>query len=365
MIINLKSQTDLSGFYVIYEGSTNLEKTGWYGLSHLMEHLVTRSYEHLRDDFERESISWNAYTSSNEVVFYFTGLDKYLNPRKKQVLDLLSEFKITKEQFEREREIVLQEYTDYFGDQTESHMLNLNRKLFKDYDPIGLREDLESLKFIDCMNFWELQFSNPSKIINVSPKNPFKANIDFATRKFDRMLELGPHKDAILEKRNDYGDKASLIMVSPLATEDFNYISFINAMLSSGLNSPLYQEIREKKGLAYYVSCSQSRNNRQGYTTINTQTNKGNISRVYDAVKKVLNNPDKYLTKNRFDLIKESYLIKLQKDKINRFSNVNYWILPKGWSVQDIIKTIDMKKVREEHFNFDDFYLSYDAQEFK
>ena len=25
MIINLKSQTDLSGFYVVYEGSTNLE----------------------------------------------------------------------------------------------------------------------------------------------------------------------------------------------------------------------------------------------------------------------------------------------------------------------------------------------------
>ena len=26
MIINLKSETDLSGFYVVYEGSTNLEK---------------------------------------------------------------------------------------------------------------------------------------------------------------------------------------------------------------------------------------------------------------------------------------------------------------------------------------------------
>ncbi len=36
MIINLKSQTDLSGFYVVYEGSTNLEKSGWYGISHLM-----------------------------------------------------------------------------------------------------------------------------------------------------------------------------------------------------------------------------------------------------------------------------------------------------------------------------------------
>lgn len=368
MIINLKSQTELSGFYVVYEGSTNLEKPGIFGIAHLLEHLVCRSFEHLRDDFERESIDWNAYTSSNEIVFYFTGLDKYLNRRKSQLLDLLSEFKITKEQFEREREIVLQEYTDYFGDQTESHMLNLNRKLFKDYDPIGLKQDLESMKYMDCIKFWELQFSNPSKIINVSPKHAFKANIDFAERKFDRKLQFGPHNDAILEKRNDFGDKASLIMVSPLAEEDFAYISFINAMLSSGLNSPLYQEIREKKGLAYHVSCSQARNNNQGFTTISTQTSTQNIQKVYDSVKKVLDNPDKYMTKKRFETIKESYIIKLEKDKINRFGNVNYWILPKGWSIKDIIKTVDIRKIREvyeKHFNFDDFYLSYDSKEFK
>jgi predicted Zn-dependent peptidase len=55
MIINLKSETELSGFYVVYEGSTNLEKPGWYGLSHLMEHLVCKNYDHLQEDFDRDS----------------------------------------------------------------------------------------------------------------------------------------------------------------------------------------------------------------------------------------------------------------------------------------------------------------------
>jgi hypothetical protein len=31
---------------------------------------------------------------------------------------------------------------DCFNDQTQSHMLNLSRKLFNDYDPIGLKKDL-------------------------------------------------------------------------------------------------------------------------------------------------------------------------------------------------------------------------------
>ena len=54
MIINLKSQTDLSGFYVVYEGSTNLEKSGWYGISHLMEHLMCKNFDHLQEDFDKE-----------------------------------------------------------------------------------------------------------------------------------------------------------------------------------------------------------------------------------------------------------------------------------------------------------------------
>ena len=39
VLINKTNETDLSGFYLVYRGSTNLEKKGWYGISHLLEHL--------------------------------------------------------------------------------------------------------------------------------------------------------------------------------------------------------------------------------------------------------------------------------------------------------------------------------------
>ena len=369
MIINLRSQSDLAGFYIVYEGSTNLERPGIFGIAHLMEHLMCKNFEHLREDFEREGIDWNAYTSSNEVVFFFTGLEENVNARKYEILELMSEFNIKKEDFEKERNIVLQEYTDYFGEQTESHALNLGRKLFLDYDPIGKKEDLENLKFMDCLNFFELQFQNPTKIINVSPRTKFDArDIDFFKPKLGKQVKFGPYAEATIEKMNDFGDKASLIMVSPVVESDFAYITFINSMLSSGLSSPLYTEVREKRGLVYYIRCEQSRMNRQGVTTISTQTSTDNVDKVFDVVKNVINKPDKYLTKSRLDTIRESYLIKLKKDKINRFSNVNHWILPKGWSVKEIVETVNIKKIREvyeRYFNFDDFYLSNDKTEFK
>ena len=368
MIINLKSQNDLSSFYIIWEGSTNLEKKGWYGIAHLCEHLQTKMIDHLQEDFDRDGIEWNLWTSSNEICMYIQGLDEKVNKWKHIIMDLMFEFKITKEDFENERKIVLEEYLDAMNGQTEVHQINLERKLFNDYGPIGLREDLEKLKFMDIINFWELQYSKPTKIINVSKGKPYKNNeIDFAERKIDRKIEFGDHK-VPFELGNEFKDKSSLVMLSPVIDEDFAYVHFINAMLSLGLKSPLYQEIREKRGLVYYVHCYQSRMNQQGLNTIATQTSNKNLSACIDAIKEVLENPKKYLTKERFDLVKDYYKVRMQKDEILRYKNVNQFINPEGWSVYDIIDTVDFKKVRkvyDKYYKFENFYISNDKKEFK
>jgi predicted Zn-dependent peptidase len=368
MIINLKSETDLSGFYVVYEGSTNLEKKGWYGISHLMEHLMCKNFDHLQEDFDKDGVDWNAYTSSNEIVFYMTGLDEKINKWKGEFMNLLGQFNVTKEEFENERKIVMEEYFDSFNDQTQSHMLNLSRKLFNDFDPIGLKEDLENLKFMDCLNFFELQYSKPTKIINVSKNKKYKNNtIEFAERKIEKVTEFGNY-DTPLELNNDFKDKTSIAILSPIIEEDFAYVHFINAMLSLGLKSPLYQEIREKRGLVYYIHCYQSRMNNQGINTISTLTSNKNYDEVLEATKLVISNPDKYLTKERFDLVKDYYKVRMQKDEILRYKNINQFINPEGWSVYDIIDTVKFKKIKEvykKYYNFDDFYISNDKKEFK
>ena len=367
MIVNLKSQTDLSGFYVVYEGSTNLEKKGWYGISHLMEHLMCKNFDHLQEDFDRDGIEWNAYTSSNEIVFYLTGLEDKVNKWKGEFMDLLGGFNVKKAEFENERNIVLEEYMDSFNEQTQCHVLNLSRKLFGDFDPIGLKEDLENLKFMDCLNYFELQYAKPTKIINVSKKDYKNSTLDFADRTIIKPIAYGNH-NVPLELNNEWKDKTSIAILSPVINEDFAYIHFINAMLSLGLKSPLYQEIREKRGLVYYVHCYQSRMNNQGLNSISTQTSNRNFNAVVDAVEGVIKNPKKYLTKDRFNLVKDYYTVRMKKDEILRYKSVNQWINPEGWSVYDILDKITLKKVLEvydKYYQFDNFYISNDKKEFK
>jgi predicted Zn-dependent peptidase len=42
-------------------------------------------------------------------------------------------------------------------------------------------------------------------------------------------------------------NKTSIVILSKIINEDFAYVNFINSMLSLGLKSPLYQEVREKR----------------------------------------------------------------------------------------------------------------------
>ena len=138
-------------------------------------------------------------------------------------------------------------------------------------------------------------------------------------------------------------------------------------MLSVGLKSPLYQEVREKRGLVYSIHCYLSRVNNQSVNTIATQTSDKNFDTLVGVVGDVINNPDKFLTKERFDIINDFYKVRKIKKEILRYNNVNDCIDPKGWSVYDILDDVDYDKIREiydQYFKFDNFYISNDKNEF-
>jgi predicted Zn-dependent peptidase len=221
---------------------------------------------------------------------------------------------------------------------------------------------------MDCLNFYELQYAKPTKIINVSKNKKIKnLDIDFSDRKIDKMFEFGKH-NVQLELNNEFKDKTSIICLSPFIEEDNAEVHFLNAMLSLGLKSPLYDEIREKRGLVYYIHCYQARYNKQGIVSIDTQTSNRNFDGVIDGIKSVLKDTKRFLNKDRFELVKDYYLVRREKDEILRYNNVNQWIQPEGWSVYDIldkVKLSDIKKVYEKYYDFDKFYISNDKKEFK
>ena len=91
------------------------------------------------------------------------------------------------------------------------------------------------------------------------------------------------------------------------------------------------------------------------------------MSKVIDAVEKVLKDKDKFLTKDRFNLVKDYYMTRREKEEILRYKNIGQHLVPKGWSVYDILDTIklkDLKDIYDEYYDFSKFYISNDKKEF-
>ena len=383
MIKNIKNDIELSSFHVIFDGSTMNEKNGSFGASHICEHLICKSFEHLQDDFQRYGINWNAFTSNTEVIFYMNGIDEHVNKYKEEFLKNILSYEPTEEELENEKNIVLEEYKDSFNDQISNHFLNLNRKKLNFYNPIGLRNDIENFTIEDCKEYISLYLKKPSYIINVSKYNNFESDVEFKDKidyepihftdtsvyniKNENDLNV-PEGLVPLELINEYNNKESIINISNIATDDFALISFTCNVLGSGLNSPLYQEVREKSGLAYYIqSVNQKLNNNSSYVVILTEASIDNVKKVQTEIGKVLNNKEKYVTQERFDIVKDNFLVKLKKNDILRHNNVSKYYRHDKWNLESIIDDITLDDVYDcidTYFNWDNFYKSIYSQEF-
>jgi len=367
-LINIKSDTDLSGFYVIYNGTIRNEKQGTRGISHFIEHLMCKEFDDIIDDFDKFGINWNAYTSDARVVYYITGLDEYLNKYKKPFIDRLLRFNITQKELEIEKKIVLEEYSDVFNKQSSSHFLNLYRKLFSNYNPIGEVDDIKNFNINGCRYHRNEFYSTPSEIINVSKYNPFDTDIKLNNFNNNYKMDYVFDNDFIFQKSNIFKSKTSIIYLSKMITEDYSFVNFVASMLGDGLKSPLYQEIREKSGLVYYVNCYLDHlTDENAVIKITTETNDGNVEQVNEKIYNILSNKEKYLTEERLDVVKKSYEIHYKKLEINRYTNINKYLSQKEWLIEPRLNEMTLEKIHEiyeKYFKFEDFYISYDKKEF-
>ena len=87
MIKTIKNPLKMSGLFVCYgNAGAVMESKGMYGTSHLMEHMVCKTTDHMRSRFLENCICDNAFTGDEYVVFFMTGLTSRMKPLVKEYL---------------------------------------------------------------------------------------------------------------------------------------------------------------------------------------------------------------------------------------------------------------------------------------
>lgn len=263
------------------------------GISHFIEHLLFKgTVKRTALDISREIESvgglLNAFTSREYTCFYA----KVLNRDIARAADLLSDIfinsKFEKSEMDKERLVVLQEIK-MVEDTPDDLVHDLYAQSFWKGHPLGqpilgTAETMGTLGRDDIIEYYDKHYRSNRVFISVAGgvrhstvvsllKNTFgKIKQTFHDTELSRPV---PSPGVRLFKKDLEQVHVCLGVPVPAQTDPERYkLYLLNTILGSGMSSRLFQEIREKRGLAYSV-----------YSYLNLYRDTGSLV-VYSAASK-------------------------------------------------------------------------------
>lgn len=322
-----KNSLKMNGLYIVYNAGSTYENAGQTGTMHLMEHLLCKRFDDMQDELTKRNVNFNAYTCEEIVVVHFTGLDTQLNSdlKTRLVQRLTNGSFVNETDFNNEKEIVLQEYYNCFDDIAFGNVTNNLRKKFNTNTAIGSAEDITNFSYNDALAIFDVYFKKPSSIIEVG-----RDKTDFSFVEYNdvelckKHLKYGNYNNA-MENVPESDTNSVIVALSkkPISKKDYPYIDVLSSILSNGLNSPLYQELREKRGLIYAVYPICVNYITEGLFMYAAMTTKENGQAVADIMKDILSNLDTYVTAERFNDVINNYIIQLDINKVFQYEHPN------------------------------------------
>lgn len=254
------------------------ESNSTAGASHFLEHLLfkgtkKRSSLEISSSIEAIGGETNAFTSKEYTCFYARVIDKDLPLAVDVISDLITSSVVRAEDVEAERKVVLEEIAMRDDDPSDLvHDLFLE-KYYGD-TPLG-RPILGSVNSIKSMsrntvfNYYKNRYKPEDLVVavagNVKHKKVVKLVKDalskdefldqpkkeFKVRTSSQVKVAGRGKVTLLDKKTE---QAHIVYGVPgVAREDKSRfaLSVLSSAIGGGMSSRLFQEIREKRGLAY------------------------------------------------------------------------------------------------------------------
>ncbi|MBC8525372.1 MAG: insulinase family protein [Candidatus Cloacimonetes bacterium] len=244
------------------------------GIAHFLEHMLFKGTAK-RDKYEiahfLESLGGavNAFTSKEFTCFYVRVLSEYL----KQSIDLLSDIiqnsVLMEKEIEKEKKVVLDEIHEVNDNPSDLIFEKFFEDLFLEHPlghPIfGFTNDVEKFNKSTCQNFIANFYVPQRIIITTSGFLEHKKLIRYVKQYFHYSMKKGkkrmfPPITEIKQKENiySYTTNHQTHICTGIRTFPYNgknriALLVLNAILSAGMSSRLFQNIREKYGIGYDI----------------------------------------------------------------------------------------------------------------
>ncbi len=292
-------------------GSRN-EHSKINGSSHYIEHMMFKGTKKRPTtlDISREldgvGAEYNAFTGKDHTGYYIKTTSEHADLAMDMLSDMLFNSKFEEVEMERERKVIIEEIHMY-EDNPMMFVEELMEQLLFEGNSLGwrisgARVDMETMKREEVMAHQRMHY-RPSKMLVVAaghlPKNTLKVlEQKFGTIKEPRVALPKPFPKFVLGEKKFNAPKLKLqfketeqvqlsIGLPAFGIEDKRMpaLQLLGAVLGGTMSSRLFVEVRERRGLCYFVKAGVSPYQDISAFTIQSGLTRG---RIEEAIKVIM-----------------------------------------------------------------------------
>ncbi len=250
---------------------TRHEKPELNGISHLLEHLAfkgtrRRSALAIAEEIEAVGGHLNAYTSRENTAYYAKVLKEDVALAVDIIADILQHSTMEPDELERERQVVIQEIHQAHDTPDDIIFDHFQQTAYPNQaigrPVLGEAELIENLPREKVIDFMKGQYSASKIVVAAAGNVDHDIFVKLTEAAFCDLPEKGSTTDEpVIYQGGDYRESRDLEQVHVVmglegtSYKDPNYypMSVLSTLLGGGMSSRLFQEVREKRGLAYSI----------------------------------------------------------------------------------------------------------------
>ena len=243
------------------------------GVSHFLEHLLfkgtpTRSATDISRVVDRVGGDINAFTSKEYTAYYCRMPTRHGATGIELLGDVLTRSLITDDDVESERQVILEELAMDDDSPDDVALRTLTRQLFGDHglgrDTAGERATVRAITAADVREFFAAHYRTGATTVAVAgdvDHDEVVAAVDAGVRRRCRPATAAspgrrPARPRPTSTIDDDSEQVHLAIGGrsvPRDDPDREALDVVNHVFGGGLSSRLFDEIRERRGLAYSV----------------------------------------------------------------------------------------------------------------
>jgi len=248
------------------------------GISHFLEHMAFKGTKSRPTFMEIAGLidgiggEFNAFTSKEYTGYYIKAGKNNIEICLNLLSDMLKNSLLDEKEIEKEKGVIIEEINLY----EDTPMRNIGdifeRLLYGDtpmgWDTAGEKDVIRSLKRADFVNYMDNLYSPSNMTVVFAGGIDEDSSVSLADKYFSDMkkykvITAKPVKEdqkkpevRLKTKKTEQTHIALGVRTVPIGHKDKYTLSVLASILGGGMSSRLFSEVREKRGLAYYVRAS-------------------------------------------------------------------------------------------------------------